>query len=71
MACPNCGSENVRLAEPGVLENTMFCNDCRKSYGKMSPHAGWQLAAIVLSALTGGLLGGIFSDMDNGGGGST
>jgi len=37
MACPKCNSANVRVAEPGFAQNTMFCMKCGQAFKRMAP----------------------------------
>lgn len=58
MPCPreNCKSEDVRVSEPGLFSDTMYCNTCCNSYESASSSTKKGAIAIGLTLL-GAVLG--------------
>lgn len=64
--CSHCGSDNFRVQEPGMLNNSYYCLDCKRSFERLSPGAknGLLGGAIAVGA---GILHGLFGGGDNSG----
>lgn len=70
MACENCGSDNTRLAEQGVMKDTYYCLNCGHSYTRLSSTAKGGMAATLGTAIGGPVLGGLLWTIFGGGGDS-
>ena len=59
--CPHCNSPNFRIQEPGVLNNSYYCNNCKKSFEKLAPKAKLGIFSAVV-AVGAGFLEGFLGD---------
>ncbi|WP_366145127.1 primase-helicase zinc-binding domain-containing protein [Maricaulis sp.] len=54
MACPNCGSKDVRRTEEHLNQDDYICNTCNHEWEKASPSTMRFVLALAVAALTGG-----------------
>jgi len=54
MACPNCGSKDVRRTEEHVTQDDYICNACDHEWEKDSPSNARFALAVIVAVLTGG-----------------